>query len=56
MDIDRICVIATEWEYGAGTQGTNNGPTTLIEVCKQEGFGLLSECPMIMVNSEVSSD
>jgi arginase len=56
MDIDRICLIATEWEYGAGTQGTNNGPTTLIEVCKKEGFGLLSECPMIMVHSEVSSN
>lgn len=56
MDIDRICVIATEWEYGAGTQGTHSGPKTLIEVCKQAGFGLLSERPMILVDSAVSSD
>ncbi len=47
------CIIVTAWEYGAGKQGTSEGPAALLNVCKNSQNHPLNQCSVFSVPQEI---
>jgi len=50
------CIIVSDWEYGAGKQGTSKGPQTLIDVCTNSQIRLISETNVFSFPQEIDEN
>jgi arginase len=50
------CIIITAWEYGAGKQGTSEGPASLLNVCKNSKNHPFNQYSVFSVPQEIDEN
>jgi arginase len=53
MKFDSVSLVVSDWEYGAATAGTSNGPDTLIEVCSNSQLPFFTQLPKVTISQNL---
>ncbi len=53
MEKSKLCIITSDWEYGAGKLGTSTGPKLLLNACSESNIHVLKGIPIEHVDFDI---
>lgn len=54
MEKRKLCIITSDWEYGAGKLGTSTGPKLLLNACSESKIDVFQDVPVQHVDFDIN--
>jgi arginase len=55
MEKSKLCIITSDWEYGAGKLGTSTGPKLLLNACSESNINVLQGIPVEHIDFDINN-